>query len=191
MALTPSTMLALATPAPPFSLPDVVSGRTVSLDDFAEKKALLVMFVCKHCPYVIHVKEELARIGRDYAAKSLGIVAIGSNDAEKYPEDAPEGLRAMATEGGFRFPLCYDETQEVAQAYTAACTPDFFLFDEGRKLVYRGQLDDSRPGKGTANGSSLRAAIDAVLNGAPVNPDQKPATGCNIKWKPGNEPKSF
>jgi len=179
-------MLALGTRAPDFILPDVVSGRQISLKDYAGKKALLVMFICAHCPYVIHVGDELARIGKDYAGKNLGIVAISANDIASHPEDAPDKLKSMALKLGFNFPLCFDESQEVARAYTAACTPDFFLFDENLALVYRGQLDDSRPGLGTANGRSLRGAIDAVLSEAPVDPDQKPSVGCNIKWKPGN-----
>jgi peroxiredoxin len=184
MAATESTMMPLGTPAPDFQLPDVVTGRTVSLKDFADKKALLVMFICRHCPYVVHVREELARLGRDYADKSVGIVAISSNDAEAYPEDAPESLKEMAIQLGFRFPFLYDESQDVARAYDAACTPDFFLFDENRKLVYRGQLDDSRPGNGIpVTGRNLRAALEAVLAGQPVNPNQKPSIGCNIKWK--------
>jgi len=186
MALTPSTMLALGTQAPDFALPDVVTGKTVTLKDFAGRKGLLVMFICKHCPYVIHVQEQLARIGRDYAGKGLGIVAISSNDVKNYPADAPERLREMAESLGFVFPLCYDESQVVAKAYTAACTPDFFLFDGGNRLVYRGQLDETRPGKGAAHGGDLRGAIDAVLAGKPVSADQKPSTGCNIKWKTGN-----
>lgn len=182
-------LLELGTKAPEFRLPDVVSGKTISLDTFAEKKALLVMFICRHCPYVQHIKEELARLGRDYSSKSVGIVAISSNDANQYPEDRPERLKAMAQELGFNFPFCYDETQEVAKAYRAACTPDFYLFDQDRKLVYRGQLDDSRPGNGIpVTGKDLRAAIEAVLEGRPVSPVQKPSIGCNIKWKPGNEP---
>ena len=190
MALTASTMLALGTPAPSFELPDVVSGKTISLDTFADKKALLVMFICHHCPYVVHVKDELARIGVDYGGRSVGIVAISANDAETHPADSPDGLREMAQQTGFRFPLCYDETQEVAQAYTAACTPDLFLFDEKRKLVYRGQLDGSRPKNDVPiTGHDLRAALDAVLAGKAVSADQKPSMGCNIKWKPGNEPK--
>jgi peroxiredoxin len=189
MALTASTMLALGTAAPPFDLPDVVSGKTISLDTFADKKALLVMFICHHCPYVVHVKDELARIGVDYGGRSVGIVAISANDAETHPADSPDGLREMAQQTGFRFPLCYDETQEVAQAYTAACTPDLFLFDEKRKLVYRGQLDGSRPKNDVPiTGSDLRGALDAVLAGKPVSADQKPSMGCNIKWKAGNEP---
>jgi len=189
MALTPSTMLALGTTAPDFRLPDVVSDNTISLATFSGKKALLVMFVCQHCPYVQHVKEELARLGQDYARTDVGIVAISANDAANYPDDAPDRLKAMAQEEGFRFPFCYDESQETAKAYTAACTPDFFLFDAKRTLVYRGQLDDSRPGNGKPlNGRDLRAAIDAVLAGKPVSQDQKPSVGCNIKWKKGNEP---
>lgn len=189
MALTPSTMLALGTKAPDFSLPDVVTGETVSLDTFKDKRALLVMFICRHCPYVQHVKEELARIGRDYQGKGLGIVAISANDKEAYPDDAPESLAEFAKEEGFTFPLCYDETQAVAEAYTAACTPDLFLFDTDRKLVYRGQLDDSRPGNNIpVTGKDLRSALDALLSDTPVPQDQKPSTGCNIKWKPGNEP---
>jgi len=185
MAATESTMLALGTPAPDFSLPDVVFGRTVSLKDFAGKKALLVMFICRHCPYVVHVRQELAKLGVDYADKPVGIVAISSNDAEAYAEDSPESLKQMALELGFRFPFLYDESQDVARAYSAACTPDFFLFDADRKLVYRGQLDDSRPGNGIpVTGRDLRAAIDAVLADQPVNPNQKPSLGCNIKWKP-------
>ncbi len=182
--------LQLGTPAPEFRLPDVVSGKTVSLETFAGQRGLLVMFICVHCPYVVHVREELARIGRDYADKSMGIVAISANDVSAYPEDAPANLKRMAEALGFRFPYCYDETQETAKAFTAACTPDFFLFDQDRRLVYRGQLDDSRPGNGIpVTGRDLRAAMDAVLRGEPVDPNQKPSIGCNIKWKPGNEPK--
>ena len=190
MALTPSTMLLeLGTTAPDFRLPDVVSGKTISLSTFAGKKALLVMFICRHCPYVVHVREELARLGRDYAAKDIGIMAISANDAGNYPDDAPPQLAAMAKELGFAFPFCHDESQETAKAYTAACTPDFFLFDAGRKLVYRGQLDEARPGNSKpVTGKDLRAAIDAVLTGTSVSPDQKPSMGCNIKWKKGNEP---
>ena len=189
MALTPSTMLPLGTRAPDFSLPDVVTGKWISPGDFAGKKALLVMFICEHCPYVIHVRAELARLGRDYAGKGAGIVAISANDIETHPDDAPENLKAMALDLGLHFPVCYDETQQTARAYSAACTPDFFLFDETHRLVYRGQLDDSRPGKGTSDGRDLRNALDAVLAGAGVSPDQKPSIGCNIKWKPGNQPK--
>ena len=189
MALTPSTMLALGTAAPDFRLPDAASGKTISLSAFAGKKALLVMFICRHCPYVQHVKHELARLGKDYTGKDVGIVAISSNDAVNYPDDAPEQLAAMAKELGFTFPFCYDESQETAKAYTAACTPDFFLFDATRRLTYRGQLDDSRPGNGKpVTGRDLRAALDAMLAGKPVNPTQQPSIGCNIKWKKGLEP---
>ena len=189
MALTPSTMLALGTRAPDFTLPDVITGNTISLATFAAKKALLVMFICQHCPYVQHVKGELARLGKDYADQEIGIVAISANDAAHYPDDAPGKLKAMAKQEGFAFPFCYDESQETATAYTAACTPDFFLFDANRKLVYRGQLDASRPGNGKpVTGQDLRAAIDAVLAGRPVSRDQKPSVGCSIKWKAGREP---
>jgi peroxiredoxin len=188
MAITPSTMLDLGTPAPPFSLPDVTTGGIVSLEDFEGRKALLVIFLCVHCPYVIHVREELARLGKDYADTDLGIVAISSNDVAQYPEDSPENLREMARRCGFNFPVCFDDTQAIAKAYTAACTPDFFLFDQEKRLRYRGQLDYTRPNRGKPDGSDLRAAIDAVLAGVPVDQDQKPSTGCNIKWKSGNQP---
>ncbi|MGA9382962.1 MAG: thioredoxin family protein [Phormidium sp.] len=192
MALTPSTMLALCTKAPDFQLPDVVSNEKISLATFADKKALLVMFICRHCPFVKHIKDELAKLGKDYKDRSLGIVAISTNDAENYPNDAPEKLKEMALELGFTFPFCYDETQEVAKAYTAACTPDFFLFDQKRELVYRGQLDDSRPSNGIpVTGKDLRAAVDAVLNDQSVTQDQKPSVGCNIKWKAGNAPSYY
>ncbi|MBP7831160.1 MAG: thioredoxin family protein [Kiritimatiellae bacterium] len=192
MVATPSTMLPLGTPAPDSTLPDVVSGKPVSLASFAGRRALLVMFICRHCPFVKHIERELARIGRDYADRGVGIVAVSSNDAEKYPDDAPESLKAMAVELEFNFPFCHDESQDVAKAYTAACTPDFFLFGGDLKLVYRGQLDDSRPGNGKpVTGRDLRAALDAVLAGRPVPPDQKPSLGCNIKWKPGGEPSYF
>lgn len=180
-----SAMLELGTPAPAFSLLDVASGRTVSLDTFGDAKALLVMFICRHCPFVVHVQEELSRLGRDYQPKGVGIVAISANDAIAYPDDRPDRLKAMAAEQGFVFPFCYDETQAVAKAYQAVCTPDFFLFDSSRRLVYRGQLDDTRPNRGTANGRDLRAAIEAVLAGRAVNPDQRPSVGCGIKWQPG------
>ncbi len=189
MSLTPSTMLALGTQAPDFHLPDTVSGKTLSLDAFTGKKALLVMFICHHCPFVKHVQTELARLGKDYVQKEVGIVAISANNATQYPDDAPDQLTIMAQELGFSFPFCYDESQETAKAYTAACTPDFFLFDGQRKLVYRGQLDDSRPGNGKPlNGQDLRNALDAVLGNQLVSQEQQPSIGCNIKWKPGNEP---
>jgi len=192
MALTASTMLPLGTKAPDFQLLDVVSGKMISLSTFAGKKALLVMFICKHCPFVKHVQKELAQIGKDYVNRDLGIVAISSNDVNNYPDDAPEQLKAMAQELAFTFPLCYDESQEIAKAYTAACTPDFFLFNADQRLVYRGQLDDSRPSNGKpVTGKDLRAALDAVLVGQPVNSEQKPSVGCNIKWKPSNEPSYY
>ena len=185
----PSTMLALGTKAPEFELPDVTDGRIVSLSDFEAKRALLVMFICRHCPYVKHVREELARLGRDFADSELAIVAISSNDAEEYPEDRPESLAEEAREAGYAFPYLFDESQEVAKAYTAACTPDFFLFDADRALVYRGQLDDSRPSNGLpVTGKDLRAAINAVLSGRPVSDDQRASIGCSIKWHAGNEP---
>ncbi|MDA2939097.1 thioredoxin family protein, partial [Acidobacteria bacterium AH-259-A15] len=180
------------TEAPDFHLPDVVSGKTVAPSSFVDKKALLVMFICRHCPYVKHVQEELARLGKDYNNKEVGVVGISANDVVNHPEDAPVQLKTLAQELGFTFPFCYDETQETARAYTAACTPDFFLFDQERKLVYRGQLDDSRPGNDKpVTGRDLRAAMDAVLADLPVDPNQKPSMGCNIKWKPGNEPAYF
>jgi peroxiredoxin len=185
----PSTMLPLGTKAPEFELPDVSDGRSVNLSDFESKRALLVMFICRHCPYVRHVREELARLGRDFADSELAIVAISSNDVDEYPEDRPESLAEEAREAGYLFPYLFDETQEVAKAYTAACTPDFFLFDADRALVYRGQLDDSRPSNGLpVTGTDLRAAIDAVLSGGPVSEDQRASIGCSIKWRAGNEP---
>ncbi|MGK7922900.1 MAG: thioredoxin family protein [Trichodesmium sp.] len=192
MALTESTMLTLATPAPDFQLPDVVSEQTISLSTFDGKKALLVMFICRHCPFVKHVQLELAKIGKDYISKDVGIVAISSNNIETHPDDAPDKLKEMALELGFNFPYCFDGTQEVAKSYTAACTPDFFLFDGDFKLVYRGQLDDSRPSnEKPVTGSDLRAALDTVLAGKNIGEEQKPSVGCNIKWKSGNEPSYF
>jgi len=185
MALTESTMVTLGTAAPDFHLPDVVSSQTIALNTFAGKNALLVMFICRHCPYVQHVQDELARLGRDYAAKDVGMVAISANDATGYPEDAPASLKAMADALTFTFPYCHDESQTTAKAYGAVCTPDFFLFDQARRLVYRGQLDDSRPGNGKpVTGRDLRAALDAVLDGRLVPSTQRPSVGCNIKWKP-------
>ncbi len=178
-----SAMLALGTRAPAFSLPDVVSGQQISLESFSESKALLVMFICRHCPFVVHVQGELAKVGREYGARGVGIVAISANDADMYPDDAPDRLKAQAAEQGFTFPYLHDETQAVARAYQAVCTPDFFLFDRDRLLVYRGQLDDTRPGKATPDGRDLRAALDAVLAGRPVDSDQRPSVGCGIKWK--------
>jgi peroxiredoxin len=185
-------MLELGTSAPDFQLTDTVSGREISLATFNSKPALLVMFICAHCPFVVHIREELAKIGRDYADSGLAIVAISANDANKYPDDAPDKLAAMAAEFAFNFPFCYDATQEVAKAYTAACTPDFFLFDADRKLAYRGQLDDSRPSNGKpVTGKDLRQAIDTVLAGRSVDPLQRPSIGCNIKWIEDNAPVYF
>ena len=177
-------LLPLGSPAPDFHLKDVVSGKIISRDDFTGKKALAVLFICRHCPYVQHVKEGLAKLGKDYAGKEVAIVAVSANDPASIPMDGPESLKEMAQQEGFTFPLLFDETQEVAKAYTAVCTPDCFVFDPGRKLVYRGQFDDSRPGKQEpVTGRDVRAAIDAVLAGKPVSPDQKPSVGCSIKWK--------
>lgn len=184
MALTESTMLELGAVAPDFALTDVVTGKTIRRDDYRGQKALLVMFICTHCPYVKHIETGLTALGKDYAGKPLGIVAICSNDAATHPEDGPAGLKQQAKTFGFNFPYLYDETQAVAHAYKAACTPDFFLFDAGFHLVYRGQFDLSRPGNGIAvTGENLRAAIDAALAGKPVSADQRPSIGCNIKWK--------
>jgi len=192
MSLTPSTMLELQTQAPDFKLPDVVTGKTITLSSFSDKKALLVMFICRHCPYVQHIKTALGKLGKDYMAKDIGIVAISANDAATHPDDAPESLKEFAKEEGYTFAFCYDQSQAVAKAYTAACTPDFFLFNKDRKLVYRGQLDESRPGNGKpVTGRDLRAAMDAVLADKPVNPNQVPSIGCNIKWRAGNEPNYF
>jgi peroxiredoxin len=187
MALTESTMqLELGTGAPDFALRDVVAGKTVRRDDFLGRKGLLVMFICTHCPYVKHVEKGLAALGMDYDGQPVGIVAISSNDADTYPDDAPDGLKAQAQRLGFRFPYLYDQTQDVARAYHAACTPDFFLFDGDMKLAYRGQFDSSRPGSGVpVTGQDLRAALDALLADQPVPKDQKPSIGCNIKWKGG------
>lgn len=184
MALTPSTMIPLGTKAPDFSLPDVVSGKKVVLKEVAGSKGTLVMFICRHCPYVQHVKDELARLGRDYHGRGINLVAVSSNDAAHYPDDAPGRLKEMAVDLGFRFPFLYDESQDVARAYSAACTPDFFLFDGSLGLVYRGQLDDSRPGNGKpVTGRDLRAALDATAAGKKPDPAQKASIGCNIKWK--------
>jgi peroxiredoxin len=191
MAKTESTMLELGTNAPDFSLKNVLNGETVSRADF-EGHPLLVMFICAHCPFVLLVQEELAKLGRDYADTPLKIVAISSNSVESHPQDAPEKLAEQANEQGFNFPYLFDATQEVAKAYTAACTPDFFLFDTGHNLAYRGQLDNARPGSDTpVTGKDLRAAIDAVLGGKDPVTDQTPSMGCNIKWIPGNEPEYF
>lgn len=184
MALTPSSMLPLGTLAPGFSLPDTVSGNTLSLEQLRGRRATLVMFICNHCPYVRHVNAELVRLARDYAPRGISFVAISANDAAKYPDDAPERMQEAARTLGYPFPYLYDQTQAVARAYQAACTPDFFLFDAALRCVYRGQLDDSRPGNGQpVDGADLRAALDAVLANRAPNPEQKPSMGCNIKWR--------
>jgi peroxiredoxin len=187
MSQTPSRMVELGTLAPAFALPDVRTARTVRLEDFSRQRGLLVMFICRHCPFVVHVQKELANIGRDYEGRDVALVAISSNDAQGYPQDAPESLAEQAQEQGFDFPYLYDESQAVARAYAAACTPDFFLFRreaDGFRLVYRGQLDDSRPGNGKPlTGLDLRRALDAVLAGQPVPEPQRPSIGCNIKFR--------
>jgi peroxiredoxin len=191
MAAVLSTMLELGTPAPDFALPDT-DGRTVSLADLPDAPALLVMFLSNHCPYVRHVRGAIADLARDYAPRGVQIVGIMSNDVSRFPADAPERMREQRAAAGWTFPYLYDESQEVARAYRAACTPDIFLFDRDRKLVYRGQFDSSRPGNGlTPNGEDVRFALDAILEGHPISQDQRPSIGCNIKWKPGNEPEWF
>jgi peroxiredoxin len=188
MAQTPSTMLPLGTVAPAFTLPDTTLQQ-VSLETFTGAPALLVMFICNHCPFVKHLRSELAQLGRDYVAQGLGIVAISSNDADAYPADSPAKMIEEQQAAGYNFPYLFDGTQEVAKSYHAACTPDFYLFDKDRRLVYRGQFDDSRPSNGLpVTGKDLRAAIDAVLAGKPVSTEQRPSIGCNIKWRPGQEP---
>jgi peroxiredoxin len=183
MAVTASTMLPLRTEAPDFSLPDA-EGNLVSAEDFKEAPALLVVFMCNHCPFVKHILDGLVGLIKDYQAKGVAVVGINSNDVTDYPEDRPEMMAKVAKQKGFTFPYLYDESQDVAKAYHAACTPDFFLFDKERKLVYRGQMDDSRPGNGIpVTGKDLRAALGAVLEGKPIPPEQKPSMGCNIKWK--------
>ncbi len=185
MAYTESNMLPLGTQAPDFHLPDTVSGRTISLRDLASPKATVVMFLCNHCPYVLYVNDEIVRIAREYQARGVAFVAISSNDVETYPEDAPEKMREHAQASGYTFPYLYDESQDVARRYDAACTPDFYVFDGDLRLLYRGQLDGSRPKRNPVapTGKDLRDALDAVLAGQPVNPVQRPSGGCNIKWK--------
>lgn len=192
MALTPSTMLELDTVAPDFTLPEPATGKDVSLKDFGDYDGVAVIFMCNHCPYVKHIADELARFGSEYRGKGLGVVAISSNDVNHRAEDGPEYMAEEVRQRGYTFPYLYDESQQVAKAYRAACTPDIYLFDRERKLVYRGQFDDSRPGNDEpVTGRDLRRAADAVLAGTAVPERQKPSIGCNIKWKPGNEPDYF
>jgi len=191
MVQTASTMLTLGTKAPSFSLPDT-NGTTVSLSDFADAPAVLVIFMCNHCPFVKHIRTQLAKLVEDYQAKGVAIVGINSNDVDNFPDDSPANMAKEVAEAGYTFPYLYDESQDVAKAYRAACTPDFYLFDGDHKLVYRGQMDDSRPGNNVpVTGEDLRAALDAVLAGRQVPADQKASIGCNIKWKAGSEPDYF
>jgi peroxiredoxin len=191
MAKTPSTMLELGTHAPDFSLPDT-DGNVVSLHQFEKSPALLVLFICNHCPYVIHIRKELAHLTREFLKKGVAVVAINANDVENYPDDSPEKMAVEKKHNGYSFPYLFDADQSVAKAYHAACTPDFFLFDGNRRLVYRGQFDESRPGNGIpVTGKDLKAAVESLLTGQPVGKDQRPSLGCNIKWKPGNEPEYF
>lgn len=189
MARTPSQMIDLGTEAPDFSLPDVVSGKTISLDDFPDAKGFMIAFICNHCPFVQLIRHEFARYGREYTDKGIAVIAINSNDIQAHPEDGPDAMRDDARRFGYAFPYCLDEDQSVAKTYQAACTPDLYLFDADRKLVYRGQFDGARPGNDVpVTGADLRAATDALLAGRAIPEDQKASLGCNIKWKPGNEP---
>jgi peroxiredoxin len=191
MVMTASTMLSLGTEAPEFTLPDTEGG-LVSLSNFDKARALVVVFMCNHCPFVKHVINDFVKLAKDYQPKGVAFVGINSNDVHEFPEDRPEKMVEFARERALTFPYLYDETQDVAKRYRAACTPDFFVFDENRRLAYRGQMDDSRPGnKAPITGADLRAALNAVLQGGPVPQEQKPSMGCNIKWKPGNEPDYF
>jgi len=195
MASVTSTMLELGTPAPEFTLPNMnpaVGGDVVALTDFKDAKGLLVVFMCNHCPYVVHIRTVLASLVKEYQAKGIVTVGISANDVSTHPKDGPDGMRAAAKEHGFTFPYLYDEDQAVAKAYRAACTPDFFLFDADLRLVYRGQFDAARPGnKEPITGADLRAALDALLAGGAVPTEQRPSMGCNIKWRAGNEPEYF
>ncbi len=192
MARTPSQMIDLGTEAPNFELPDVVSGKTIGLDDFPDAKGFMIAFICNHCPFVQLIRHELARYGREYTEKGIAVIAINSNDIAAHPEDGPDAMRDDARRFGYAFPYCLDEDQSVAKEYQAACTPDLYLFDADRKLVYRGQFDGSRPGNDVpVTGEDLRAATDALLAGQSIPADQKASLGCNIKWRPGNEPAYF
>ncbi|WP_018935887.1 thioredoxin family protein [Thioalkalivibrio sp. ALJ24] len=192
MARTPSQMIELGTEAPNFQLPDVVSGETISLDSFPDAKGYMIAFICNHCPFVQLIRHEFARYGREYTEKGIAVIAINSNDIEAVPEDAPDAMRDDARRFGYNFPYCLDEDQSVAKAYQAACTPDLYLFDADRKLYYRGQFDSTRPGSDQpVTGEDLRNATEALLAGQPAPEPQHPSLGCNIKWKPGNEPAYF
>lgn len=187
MVKTPSTMMPLGTPAPAFILPEPLTGETRELEEVKGERATVIMFICNHCPFVKHVDEQLVSLAKDYQEKGVGFVAISSNDVENYPDDSPEKMAETAKELGYPFPYLYDETQEVAKAYDAACTPDFYIFDKSLTCAYRGQLDDSRPGNDKpVTGKDMRAALDAILAGKPVDPNQQPSVGCNIKWKPAS-----
>jgi peroxiredoxin len=184
MVITPTTTISLGAPAPDFTLPDTVSGETLSLDKLKSDTATMVMFLCNHCPYVKHVQDGLVQIAEDYQPKGVSFIAISSNDVENYPEDGPEEMKKVAQKKGYPFPFLYDETQEVAKAYSAVCTPDIFVFDGDMKLVYRGQFDDARPSNDVpVTGEDVREALEALLNDKPVDPNQKPSVGCSIKWK--------
>lgn len=184
MAQTPSTMLPLGTRAFPFSLPDTQSGKMMNLSQFKSDKATVIMFICNHCPYVKHMQNELVRLVKDYQARGVAFVAISSNDAVQYPDDSPQRMKEVAEQLGYPFPYLYDESQEIARKYQAACTPDFYIFNKDLLLVYRGQLDDSRPGNNIpVSGKDIRRALDNILNGKPVEPEQRPSVGCSIKWK--------
>ena len=184
MAATPSTMMPLGTQAPDFTLLNPVTGKTAALASLKSDTATVIMFICNHCPYVKHVQEELVKLANDYQPKGVSFIAINSNDVENYPDDSPEKMKETVQQVGYQFPYLFDETQEIAKAYQAACTPDFFVFDKDLKCAYRGQLDDARPkNNAPVNGKDIRAALDAILAGQPVNPEQIPSIGCNIKWK--------
>jgi peroxiredoxin len=184
MARTPSAMVALETKAPDFTLPDTVSGKEISLNDIKGDVATVILFICNHCPFVVHVNEELVHLAKDYQNKGVGFIAISANDVVKHPDDAPDKMKATALKLQYPFPYCYDETQEVAKAYDAACTPDFFIYNKDLELVYRGQLDDSRPGNGIpVTGKDIRHALVCLISGLPVSGEQRPSIGCNIKWK--------
>ena len=192
MARTPSQMIDLGTEAPNFRLPDVVSGKTIGLDDFPNAKGFMIAFICNHCPFVQLIRHEFERYGREYTERGIAEIAINSNDIDAHPEDGPDPMRDDARRFGYTFPYCLDEDQSVAKAYQAACTPDLYLFDADRRLVYRGQFDAARPGNDVpVTGKDLRAATEALLAGQPIPSDQKASLGCNIKWRPGNEPAYF